>query len=69
MTASGEDPALDALRHGWSDAYEFGTGVNGYWARRLDGIGETMTARDPGDLRQQVYEDYGMKPVRTRRPA
>jgi hypothetical protein len=67
MTEAAEDPALEALRHGWDDVYEFGAGPDGYWARRLDGLGETLIDQDPGQVRRQVYEDYAMKPVHNHR--
>ena len=67
MTGATEDPALEALRHGWDDVYEFGVGADGYWARRRDGLGAALIDQDPGELRRQVYEDYATKPVRSHR--
>jgi hypothetical protein len=68
MDEAAKDPALEALRHGWDDVYEFGVGSEGYWARRRDGLGATLTDREPGEVRRQVHEDYAMKPVRNHRP-
>lgn len=67
MTEAGEDSALQALRHGWDDAYEFGVGSGGYWARRRDGLGAALADQDPGEVRRQVQEDYATKPVRGNR--
>ena len=67
MTEAAEDQALEALKHGWDDVYEFGVGPDGYWARRRDGLGETLIDLDPGEVRRQVHEDYTMKPVHIHR--
>lgn len=61
---AGEDQALEALRLGWNDTYEFGLGLDGYWARRRDGLGDAMISHDPEEVRRQVHEDYGMWPAR-----
>jgi len=55
--------ALEALQFGWGEAYEIGADDAGYWARRRDGLGGTMTADDPEKLREQVIADYSVKPV------
>jgi hypothetical protein len=56
--------ALDALRHDWGSAYEI-EGAGGEWrARRLDGLGGWIEAGSPGDLRNSVFSDYVLKPVR-----
>ena len=67
MTEAAEDQVLDALRLGWGDIYEFGVGLDGFWARRLDGLGETIIDPDPGEVRRKVSEDYAMNPPRDRR--
>ena len=67
MTGAEEDHALEALRHGWDDVYEFGAGLDGYWARRRDGLGGDLVDEDPGELRRRVHEDYAMKPFGNRR--
>jgi hypothetical protein len=64
MTEDAGDEVLEALRHGWDQAYEFGTGLEGFWARRRDHLGEGIRATDPDELRRLVREDYGLKPVR-----
>ena len=67
MTDAGEEQILDALRLGWGDIYEIGVGLDGFWARRRDGLGETIVDKDPGEVRRKVSEDYAMKPPRDRR--
>lgn len=62
MTRDEEDQVLDALRFDWDEVYEIGAGVDGFWARRRDGTGETMTGEDPGELRRQIREDYSARP-------
>lgn len=68
-----DDPALDALEHGWGAAYEFGRDPEGRWARRRDGLGgrirgghpDAPSEEDhPDDLLQAVSEDYRFRPVR-----
>ena len=34
-----DDGVLEALRYGWGQAYEFGVGPGGFWARRHDQLG------------------------------
>lgn len=65
MAGVSHNAPCKALRVGWDDAYEFGAGQGGYWARRRDGLGGTMTADDPDVLRRPVSEDYAMKPPRS----
>jgi hypothetical protein len=67
MTEAAGDQVLEALRHGWGEAYEFGEGYDGFWARRRDGSGETLIDEDPGQLCRQVRNDYAARPVRTGR--
>lgn len=67
MTDAAEDQVLDALRLGWGDIYEIGVGLDGFWARRRDGLGETIIDEDPDEMRRKVSEDYAMKPPRDRR--
>ena len=59
-----EDDVLEALRHAWDRAYEFGAGADGWWARRRDHLGGEIRAADPDELRRLVREDHGVKPVR-----
>lgn len=65
-TEASEDQVLDALQHNWDGAYEFGIGLGGYWARRRDGLGETLVHHDPGELRRMVSEDHATYPPRIR---
>jgi hypothetical protein len=60
MTEAAEDQALEALRFGWDEFYEIGIGMDGFWARRRDGPGETIVDEDPGELQRQVREDCGV---------
>jgi len=62
MTHDAEDPVLEALRFDWDEVYEIGTGPDGFYARRRDGTGQTMTDEDPGGLRRQIREDYSARP-------
>jgi hypothetical protein len=56
--------ALDALRYDWGSAYEI-EGADDEWrARRLDGLGGWIEAENPSDLRNQIFSDYAIKPVR-----
>ena len=56
--------ALDALRYDWGSAYEI-EGADDEWrARRLDGLGDWIEAGSPDDLRNQIFSDYALKPVR-----
>jgi hypothetical protein len=64
MTYDAEDEMLEALRHGWDRAYEFGAGIDGFWARRRDRLGAEIRSADPDELRRLVREDYSLKPVR-----
>lgn len=45
----------------------FGMGVEGYWARRRDGLGGVLIDQDPGELQRMVSDDYAMRPT-PRRP-
>jgi len=58
MNQAAEDQALEALRHGWDDVYEFGVGLDGFWAQRRDGRGAALISEDPGELDRQLREDY-----------
>jgi hypothetical protein len=65
-TAGGEAAmnALDALRYDWGSAYEI-EGTDDEWrARRLDGLGGWIEAESPDGLRNQIFCDYALKPVR-----
>ena len=62
MNEASEDQVLDALQHEWDDAYEFGVGLDGYWARRRDDLGVTLIDEDPVELRRMVSEDYAVHP-------
>jgi len=66
MAESSEDQILSALQHAWDGSYEFGLGVDGYWARRRDGLGGMLIEGDPGELQRMVSEDYAMRPTRRR---
>ena len=55
--------ALDALRWHWGEAYLIDY-IDGTWmADRLDGLGGTLRAAEPDDLRQAILDDYTTKPV------
>lgn len=56
--------ALDALRYDWGSAYEIEHNGEEWRARRLDGLGGWIEADSPDDLRNQVFSDYALKPVR-----
>jgi hypothetical protein len=59
-----EQEALEALRFGWGDAYLIGHDAErGYWAARRDSIGGLLTAPDPDGLRDEITEDYAVRPV------
>jgi hypothetical protein len=57
--------ALDALRYDWGSAYEIEGDTDHWRARRRDGLGGWIDAESPGDLRNQIFSDYALKPVRT----
>jgi len=60
---SGAD-ALAALWFDYDQAYLIEVTEDGEWRwRRLDGLGGWTTASGPDQLRQQVREDYALKPV------
>lgn len=59
MTQDKEAQVLEALGLGWDDVYEIGVGLDGFWARRRDGLGETLIEEDPGKLERRLREDYG----------
>lgn len=65
MTEASNDQVVDALKHDWDGAYEFGVGGEGYWARRRDGLGGEMINGDPGELRRMVAEDHATHPLRS----
>lgn len=55
--------ALDALEWNWGEAYEIGV-TEGLWhAKRRDGLGGTIDAAGPEDLKRAIKDDYTMKPV------
>jgi hypothetical protein len=62
MTGDEEDQVLETLRFDWDEVYEIGAGLGGFWAKRRDGIGETMTDENPRGLRRQIREDYTARP-------
>ncbi len=62
MTRYEEDLELGALRFDWGEVYEFGVRLDGFWAKRRDGAGETMIHEDPGELRRQIRDDYSERP-------
>jgi hypothetical protein len=66
MTEASDDRVLEALRHEWDGAYEFGMGSDGFWARRRDGLGGALVSEDPGELRRMVSDDCAMYPPRSR---
>jgi hypothetical protein len=60
--------ALDALRHDWGTAYQIEY-VDAEWrACRLDGLGGWMNSESPDDLRNQIFSDYAINPVRIQGP-
>jgi hypothetical protein len=58
--------ALDVLRYDWGSAYEIESADGEWRARRLDGLGDWIEAEIPDDLRNQIFSDYALKPVRMR---
>ena len=52
MAEASDDRVLEALAHEWDGAYEFGVGLDGFWARRRDGLGGVLASEDPGELRR-----------------
>jgi hypothetical protein len=62
MIRDEDDQELEALRFDWDEVYEIGVGLDGFWARRRDAVGETMIHEDPGQLRRRIREDYGARP-------
>ena len=64
------DYAVEAIRHGWGDAYEIGhDDKRGYWARRRDGLGGDIAAEDPDELWSAIFADYQFRPVPRECPA
>lgn len=57
MTRDEEDQALETDRFDWDEAYEIGTGLDGFWARRRDGIARPLTDEGPGGLRRQIRDE------------
>lgn len=58
------DVALGVLSRNWGEAYEIGTDEVGRpRARRLDGIGEWITASTVEDLNAKIVDDYTSTPV------
>jgi hypothetical protein len=69
-TGTADEHALAELRWGWGEAYRIGWDpARGWWARRRDGLGEDITAGDPGGLSTAVYRDYSLRPVPRDLPA
>ena len=64
MTEDEEDHALDALRLTWGSRYELGVGLDGFWARRRDGLGGEILAAEPDDLHRLIGVDEETCPVR-----
>jgi hypothetical protein len=59
-----EQDALEALRWDWDTAYMIGhDDEHGWFAGRLDKIGDLITADDPDALRREIAADYALKPV------
>jgi hypothetical protein len=61
--AGEDDPALEALRFDWGEAYVLGSDGDGYWALRRDGLGGKITAGGADELRKAIREDYELKKV------
>ncbi|MGH3171462.1 MAG: hypothetical protein ACRDN0_37075 [Trebonia sp.] len=55
--------ALAVLRWNWGRAYEIDCDPGLWRARRRDGLGEDITAREPDDLRDAILRDYDVNPV------
>jgi hypothetical protein len=56
--------ALDALRFGWGEAYEFAADdASRWWARRRDGRGGRIEAPTPDGLCRMIVDDYAFMPV------
>lgn len=60
--------ALGALRYDWGSAYEIEGDGEEWRARRLDGLGGWIEADSPDDLRNEIFGDYALKPVRVQSP-
>jgi len=58
--------ALEALQYEWGTAYEIEGDGESWRAHRLDGLGGWVEANAPDDLRNQIFADYALKPVRVR---
>lgn len=56
--------ALAAIRWNWDTAYAIELRDDGTWvADRLDGLGATIEATGPEELRKLILDDYMLKPV------
>jgi hypothetical protein len=63
-SANAGNSPLETLRHDWGSAYQIEAGDGRWRARRLDGLGDWIETQSPGDLRNQIFSDYAIKPVR-----
>jgi hypothetical protein len=59
---------LEVLRHDWGSAYQVEGSDDSWRARRLDGLGELIEAETPDSLRNQIFNDYSLKPVQRQGP-
>ncbi len=64
MTGDEEDRALEVLQLTWGSRYELGVGLDGFWARRRDGLGGEILAAGPDDLHRLIRVDEETCPVR-----
>jgi hypothetical protein len=70
LASESRTDALAALWFDYDQAYVIEVTKAGEWRwRRRDGLGGWTTANGPDELRQEVREDYDLKPVpRPERP-
>jgi hypothetical protein len=54
--------ALTALEMYWGDTHDLGCSAGTWYARRRDGAGNVLTARDPAGLHRKLAEQAGFVP-------
>ncbi|HEX6520959.1 MAG TPA: hypothetical protein VF070_13250 [Streptosporangiaceae bacterium] len=60
--AGGIAGQFDTLRYHWGDAYRIGHDRH-WWAERLDGKGDRITAASSYELMEEISADYTRNPV------